>query len=183
MKKLILIVTVLFISINVNSQITEDYWMVGGSGYYIFRKATHAYENDQGISYITFKSDIGYFIKDKWAIGGLIRYDDNLSPHSNSRSIIGGLGILTRYYFLNPNRITNIYVQTNYTYAINFVRTNNNKIPQSQYYGVKLGYVVFLTNSVGLETFFEYEKTNYIPDHLNLKTIKVGIGFHIHLIK
>ena len=183
MKKLILIITLLVISINVNSQITKDYWMVGGSGYYKFSKLTLDNGSGNEYSYITIKSDIGYFIKDKWAIGGILRYDDDLNPHSYNRNINGGLGILTRYYFLNPNRITNIYAQINYTYTINFTQLDHNKLIQSHYYGVKLGYVVFFTNSVGLETFFEYEKANYIPAHNSRLTIKVGIGFHIHLIK
>ncbi len=183
MKKLILIVTVLFISINVNSQITEGYWMVGGSGYYQFSKLTLANKKDHGFSYITIKSDVGYFIKDKWAIGGIIRYDDDLNPHSYNRNINGGLGVLTRYYFFNPNRITNLYAQINYTYTINFTQYHNNQLIQTHYYGGKLGYVIFFTDSVGLETFFEYEKANYIPAHQSRKTIKVGIGFHIHLIK
>ena len=183
MKKIIIIIPILFIISNANSQIAKTYWMYGGSGEYYHKttKLESGYISKH--SYITIKSDIGYFIKDKWAIGGILRYDDDLNSHSFNRNINGGLGILTRYYFLNPKRITNIYAQINYTYTINFTKTFHNKLIQSHYYGGKLGYVVFFTNSVGLETFFEYEKANYRPSLQSRLTLKVGIGFHIHLIK
>ena len=184
MKKIILIITILFTNINVNSQITKGYWMYGGSGKYFHRTNIFNNKKTSKYSFISIKANAGYFIKDKWAIGGIIRYDDNLTPLPNQRNVVGGIGVFTRYYFLEPDKITNIYSQVYYTYTVNFTQLDTKgNILDLHYYGTKIGYVIFLTNSVGLETFFEYEMTS--PDSFSNTSINItiGMGFNIHLTK
>ena len=186
MKKLILIITILFTNINLNSQITKGYWMYGGSGTYTHY--THKFST-QTVKYSTIKinPNVGYFIWDNLAIGGIIRYMNR--REGNNRYNQYGLGILTRYYFLNSNRITNIYIQANYTYGIHFSHSyETDENGYLHFYGSKIGYVIFLTNSVGLEAFLDYEISSFnqfthTTYSTNSTTIKVGIGFHIHLTK
>lgn len=182
MKKLILIITILFTNINVNSQITKGYWMYGGSGSYT-HKLTKINDNIDTDSFITIEPNAGYFVNDNWAVGGIVRYINYMGDiHFNNQY---GLGIFTRYYFLKPDRITNIFAQANYTYVLNHYQFKD-FIDNAAFhlYGVKIGYVVFFTDNVGFETFLDYEKENYrsiTALSSNSTIIKIGMGFHIHL--
>ena len=167
---------VLFFSLTANSQITKGNWMVGGDGSYY----RHTYN---GVSLISFSinPDIGYFIKDKLVIGSNLNYIYYASSErstSTSRTI--GAGVFTRYYFLKPQKIFNLFSQIHYNYS-NFKSYTASSSSNFHKYGVKSGAVVFFTENVGLELSLQYD---YSSSKSFTSTYLIGnIGFHIHLEK
>ena len=174
MKKLVLILIILLFAINISAQTEKGNWMFGGNGDY----SNFITKNDLGTtskySTITINPNAAYFIKDNWAIGGNLNYRNYSSNYfGNSNSY--GLGILTRYYFLKPTKIYNLFAQANFIYSI----THADITGSSQFYITKIGSVIFLNNSVGIEFSIQYEKE--FNDVAKNSVIKAGIGFQIHL--
>ena len=173
---------IVLFTITANSQITKGNWMVGGDGNYSNRTIFLQDGSKSKYSYTTIRPDIGYFIIDKFAIGSQLSFSNSTT---NSGSLNDyGLGIFTRYYFLKPEKIYNIFTQAYYTYGINKTNLKTFK----HFYGLKLGSVIFFTNSVGLELSLGYEKGIYnyeLSESNTTKTseLKGSIGFHIYLEK
>lgn len=176
MKKTILFLTILFLTININAQTEKGNWIFGGNGGY----SNFTTKNDLGTtskySTITINPNAAYFIKDNLAIGGNINYR-NYSSNNFGDSNSYGLGILARYYFLKPTKIYNFFAQANFIYSI----THADLTGYSQFYITKIGSVIFLNSSVGIEFSIEYEKE--FNDVAKNTVIKAGIGFQIHLQK
>ena len=175
MKKNILILSILlFTTICANSQITKGNWMVGGSGDYTNETVTSDTGNKTKYKVITIKPNVGYFIMDKFAIGGTLNYMNQGSFNTY------GIGLFSRYYFLEPEKIFNLYAQIHYDYDINVSDvTFTSRTRYTQFYGAIMGLEVFLNNSVGLEFSLQYEKG--ILNDANSETFKAVIGFQIHL--
>jgi hypothetical protein len=175
MKKVTLLFIILFASYNISSQVTEGYWMYGGSGNYT--NVTSKSESGSTIKYsmTTIEPNFAYFLKDKWAIGGILNFRNFSNEIGSSNTY--GLGILTRYYFFKPSKIYNIFAQTDFVYAIN----DADLTTYSQFYSAKIGSVIFFNSSVGLEFTLEYERGIYRSNTSSI--INAGIGFQIHLEK
>lgn len=173
MKKTILIVSILLFTITTKAQTEKGNWMFGGSGDYshITTKNDFGFENKYSLT--TINPNAAYFIRENWAIGGILNYRNHKTDNGSSNTY--GLGIFTRYYFLAPTKIYNIFGQTSFTYAINQADLTT----YSQFYSAKIGNVIFLNSSVGLEFSLEYEKG--INRAATNSVIKAGIGFQIHL--
>lgn len=177
MKKTILFITILFLTISIKAQTTKGNWMFGGSGDYI-KTSTNSKSTSVTSEYstITINPSMAYFLKDNWAVGGNLDYRNYNSDYfGNSNSY--GLGLLTRYYFLKPTKIYNFFAQANFIYTI----THADLTGYSQFYITKIGSVIFLNNSVGIEFSIQYENEN--NDIAKNSVIKAGIGFQIHLQK
>jgi len=177
------LVIVLF-TLTANSQITKGNWMVGGDGSYVNTTITqNNYTSKYTITEIN--PDIGYFIKDKFVIGSHLKFENTLYKDTGGSTHYSSyfLGIYTRYYFLKQKNIYNLFSQINYDYNIH----TSDLTSIGHKYGVKLGGVVFFTNSVGLELSFGYDTntTNVENKNSSLKTdnVKVNIGFHFYLEK
>lgn len=175
MKKTILIVTILFSTISINAQTEKGNWMFGGSGDYSHITTKNDFGSKNKFSSTTINPNAAYFIKDNWAIGGVLNYRNQKNDNSSANTY--GLGIITRYYFLEPTKKYNIFAQTSFTYAINHADLTTN----SQFYNAKIGNVLFFNSSVGLEFSLEYERG--INRTATNSIIKAGIGFQIHLEK
>jgi len=180
MKKRLFITIITFIfSYTMQSQITKGNWMVGGSGSY-----THmSVDNDNGTGYknsrLTIKPNIGYFIKDKFVVGSSLGYYRDKSIDFDSYNKNYSIGLFTRYYFLKPDKIFNLFTQIHYdriffeTKSSNLVKGYGNK------YGLKVGQVIFFNSSIGLEFSVGYEKEIYKLNTTD--NINVSVGFQIHL--
>jgi hypothetical protein len=177
MKKTILFyLTILLLTINLNAQTTKGNWMFGGAGDYSHFTTKNDLGTTSKYSTITINPNFAYFIKDNWAIGGNLNYRNYSSNYfGNSNSY--GLGILTRYYFLKPTKIYNFFAQANFIYSV----THADLTGYSQFYITKIGSVIFLNNSIGIEFSIQYEKE--INDVAKNSVIKAGIGIQIHLQK
>jgi hypothetical protein len=177
MKKTTLILSILlFTAICANSQITKGNWMVGGSGNYTNETVTSDTGTKTKYTIITIKPNVGYFIMDKFAVGGTLNY-----MHQGSFNTYG-IGLFSRYYFLEPEKIFNLYAQIHYDYDINVSDVSfTSRTRNTQFYGARMGMEVFFNNSVGLEFSLQYEKG--VLNNANSDTFKTIIGFQIYLEK
>ena len=177
---IISLIVILFFTLTANSQITKGNWMVGGDGSYLNNTISHnGYTSKYTI--IEINPDIGYFIKDKFAIGSYLNFQHLQLDTDNSSYY---LGIFTRYYFFNKENVYNAFSQINYDYNLHTSDLNS----FGYKYGFKLGVIAFFTNSVGLELSLGYDtNTNTTKgEYTNkIKTdrIKANIGFHFYLEK
>ncbi|PYE78343.1 hypothetical protein DFQ11_1373 [Winogradskyella epiphytica] len=176
MKTIKLFFLISFIYTSANAQITEGNWLVGGSGNY--SSQTFKFDNGEKEKrdVITIKPNIGYFIKDKFAIGASLRYEK-----INRFDIYGG-GLFSKYYFLEVDKTFNLFAQIHYDYVntVSPLERGDTSI-SSSYYGVRVGQVIFFNSVVGLEFAIEYERGNLGSG--NVDNIKAVLGFQIHLEK
>lgn len=176
MKRLFFFI-VFSLSLTLNAQLTKGNWLVGGSGEY----KSQNFNNDNGDSYkreyITIKPSIGYFLKDKFALGSALRFE-KLDIHK-----VYGIGLFTRYYFLKTDKPFNLFAQLHYDYAhtVSDIVSNSDNSENSSLYGARFGQVTFLNSVVGIEFALVYERGNLSSSDSN--TFKAVLGFQIHLEK
>lgn len=174
--KLLFFTISLLFALSTKAQITKRNWMVGGSGDYTHETVTSDTGTKTKYKVITIKPNVGYFIMDKFAVGGTLKYMNQGSFNTY------GIGLFSRYYFLEPEKIFNLYAQIHYDYDINVSDvTFTSRTKNTQFYGAIMGLEVFLNNSVGLEFSLQYEKG--ILNNADSDTFKTVIGFQIYLEK
>lgn len=184
MKTLTLFFFIVFTTVlTVNAQITKGNWMVGGSGNFSSSKAESNSSVSEGTS-INLFADIGYFPLDKFVVG-LTPSVGYSKTKGNSDSSTGfGIGVFTRYYFLEYEKKINLFSHLEYNFFNNY--TGGNKTTTSNNFIIKGGPVIYLNSSVGIELTLNYENSKF--NSLNgsdstFKNFSVGIGFQIHLEK
>jgi hypothetical protein len=171
----------LFFTALANAQITKGNWMVGGTGDYSSTKTTYTFDGvqkDFNRTIFNITPNIGYFIVDKFAVGTYAKfgYDDFGDLDSTSF----GFGPFARYYFLEPEKIVNIFAQASVGY--NEGKSNNGGEYHINDYGIKAGTVVFFNSSVALELSLGYNSSSFNSTSID-KGLKIGLGFQIHLKK
>jgi len=174
MKKIILILTILLTTISAKSQITKGNWMFGGDAtFYSFTTERKGLENLHSTN-ITINPNISYFVIDKLAVG--LKIGTSFQKNNTSWAI----GPVARYYFLETDKIFNLFTEASFKYGRNIPKGRNSTTGTS--YNAKVGIVAFLNKSVGLEFGIDY---NRAKDHSNnnvvYNTLKVAFGFQIHL--
>ena len=170
-----------------NAQITKGNWMLGGNGNFSYSK----YESKNtsstsgttinyvktGSYYILLEPNIGYFIKDKFALGFKMSFTNIVNDGeplklSNSRVAFNPY---LRYYFLKVDNDYNLFVEPSY-----YIYSNNN-LSDANGYGLKSGFVFFLNSSVGIEPTISYVHSE--NEKFQGNRLLFGIGFQIHLEK
>lgn len=183
-------------------QITEGNWLVGGSGQFSAYSST--YKNFSRPSEQTTKAfnisaspNIGYFLKDKFAIGlrpTLIwekgKGSDAVAPDG---AVLGSGGRLTvirfvvgpfsRYYLLDTEKPFNILVEAAYQYGVGSPKPLSER---QSIFSAGIGPVIYFNSSVGLEFLVGYNNTvlnskGYYRSSKN--SVQLNIGFQIHLDK
>lgn len=183
------IVTLMF-SLTANAQITKGNWMVGGSGsltvnnYKYYDYNNKKFVTDKGFG-LQVMPNIGYFIFNKFAGGIVMNYGYGESKDDNGGSGFSryaNIGPFVRYYFLDEEKMINIFLQASYD------STLYNKQSKKTRLASKAGTVIFLNDIVGLEVSLEYSRINFqytsdpIYDNISLNNVlQLGIGFQIHL--
>ena len=183
-------------------QITEGNWLVGGSGQFSAYSSTTtnvspAREQNVKAFNISVSPNIGYFIKDRFAVGlrpSLTwekgKAGDAFAPDG---SVLGSGGKLTqirfvvgpfvRYYFLDVDKPYNILIETAYQYGIGSTKPLNEK---QSIFSVGVGPVIYFNSSVGLEFLLGYNNTTQNADgyyKTSKNSIQLGIGLQVHLEK
>ena len=176
MKKIKLITALtLLLTVNANSQITKGNWMVGGSGsFYSYQLIENSVTNS-GMG-VELRPNIGFFIKDKFAIGitPLFAYS---KPENGSSVTSYGIGPYIRYYLLKPESRVNILTQVEYAYS-----GSNNSNDKSTALDFKVGPAFYFNSSVALEMTLNYN-LNKLNSTTNYNIFSLGLGFQIHLEK
>ncbi len=178
MKKLfktLFIATLLFTLIT-NAQITQENWLVGGDASFISSSVTTENGFKQSGTGVRIAPNIGYFIKDKFAVG--LKTSFGYSKSDAGSGIGFGGGPFVRYYLLKPEKIVNILMEADYRFGTSKLQGNNDSTNSSSY-NLKAGPVIYFNSSVGLELTLNYFSTKL--DKTVFNDFSFAIGFQIHL--
>lgn len=163
MKKATLLIVVSYFVLNKSrSQITKDYWMVGGNANFSFNSAS-AGSTVTKTTTVNLTPNIGYFFIDKFAGGIRFSFYNNDikfgSPNSNStRFTTYGIGPYIRYYFLSVDKPYNILSEISYQFDKEKIETNSSSSSNnnSNSFSLSFGSVIYFNTSVGLEFLLNY---------------------------
>lgn len=175
-----------------NSQINKGYWLLGGGGEfysYTSRYTSTAYNSDAKYNKIDLSSNIGYFIKDRLAIGmrpAFSSYKGETIPGGIRTNIQRfWIGPFSRYYLLKTGKQVNLLTDISYQYGI-LNSDDPGKLNQLNQFSAMVGPVVYLNNNIGIEFLLGYsssmEEWEGIQKETN-KGLQIKIGFQIHLKK
>ncbi|PKP14638.1 MAG: hypothetical protein CVU07_13855 [Bacteroidetes bacterium HGW-Bacteroidetes-23] len=186
MKAIKFLLAISFLSVYSSSaQITKGNWMVGGTGnfssYESKFKSNGNEMTNKGLA-INLSPNIGYFVANKFVVGTSLSIGYT-KPKESDNSFGYGIEPFVRYYFLNEDKLINIFSEVNYIYGE--TKSGDNK-SQTNGYGLKAGTVIFFNSSVGLEISLDYNSSKLIPnssDSSNYNNLQLGLGFQIHLEK
>jgi len=171
---------ILFCSITTNAQITKGNWMVGGDA----SLSIISSNNSSKTTILNISPNIGYFLFDKLSLGSLLNYSNSKTKDGLGGSVIYkniNIGPFIRYYILNKEKDYNVFYESSYNLSL--LKENKNTE-----FGNKLGTVIFLNSSVGLEFSLKYSWNKFkypneiLPDSKSNNFI-FGLGLQIHLEK
>lgn len=177
-----LVLSILFINIQANCQITKGNWMVGGNA--SFSSTTFKSEAGQRNTAfnIEMTPNIGYFIADKIATGLKVGFGEQGGKSTGSSHYStytdANFGPFLRYYFLPFDKQLNVLVEGVYQYG--FEGGNLKKISKNTF-AFFTGPIVFLNSSVGLEFLIGYSTFKYVGFAGSNGTAQVGLGLQVHL--
>jgi hypothetical protein len=177
--KLFFLATLLFSGL-ANAQITKGNWMVGGTGSF---SVDIQYSNIDDSSYKTYQYNLntgtGYFIINSLATGFKISYDGFTPKYTggSTRSIYS-LGPYARYYFLNPEKNYNLFIESSYLIGAYIDSDFKN---ESRAFNISAGPTIYFNSSVGLEFFIQYSNFKFREGTSTSARIQAGIGFQIYL--
>jgi opacity protein-like surface antigen len=164
MKKFLLAVIILLgISTVASAQTNKGTWLLGGAA---------GYSNQSSSSSWSISPNMGYFIKDNLAIGGIINVegDSYTSSYdgSTSSSTSTSIGAYVKPYFGGTEK--------NKWFAIGGIGTQSSGSQSKFAYAFGLGNASFLNQSIALELSGNYSKIAEATEgQFNLK-----VGFQIH---
>jgi len=177
------------LSLTLNAQITKGNWLVGGNLRFYNQKAessSNGFNSTQKGIGLNVSSDLGYFLKDKFAIGIVPSFGYG-NPEGSGNSGYGfGIGPFVRYYYLKPNKRINIFSHIEYQFANGY--RQGDKTTETTNFNFKTGPAIFFNSSVALEITLEYAygKTTSFSgsgSESKINDFNLGIGFQIHLEK
>lgn len=181
MKKIsILILSILFINLKANSQITKGNWLVGGSAFFSSLNSASTASARFKQTSIQITPLVGVFLKDKFAVGLTPSFTYGSNTIANSNTVISA-GPFIRYYFLKPANIVNLFTQGSYSYGI--ISGKGQTSSKSNSFSISGGPVIYFNSSVGLEFTLNYSATKVVGFSGTNNEIKFGIGFQFHLEK
>ncbi len=193
MKKTILffIFSFLFL-LNLNAQVKRGNWLIGGTGYFTVNNSKYTvvpqntgsnniYNQEAVNKNFYLGGNISYFLSDRFTIGispnftyNVVKDKNSLSSTSTSNETIISLGILSRYYFLNPlNQNFNLIGELSYGLSNHKLMQNETGI--GKYSSIFIGPTYFLNKNIGLEFLFGFKNDNL--DYENQKTFYRNSNF------
>ena len=177
MKTLTILFFILFAtSFALNAQITKGNWMVGGDATFLYADG----KIDIGGKTFTMRCspNIGYFFFDKMAAG--IKTDYTFSrtkvPNGTSTFEMLSLAPFARYYFLEIEKPTNVFLESSYSMSV--LNNSSNKE-----FILKGGTAIFLNSSVAFEIALEYANSTSKNVYIGDNKILLNFGIQVHLEK
>lgn len=195
MKRLLLLLSFVTISIISNCQITKGNWLIGGLANFLSSKSIYTSPNlsqTQDRVDIKISGSIGYFLLDKFALGLRPSYSKSKGEVEGSGGNINTnenrfeFGPYVRYYFLNSDKQYNILFDLNYQYGFYWFKPTTGNINT---FTASVGPVIYFNTTVGLEFLLGYYNRKEVikinsDDYItNQKGFQIAIGFQIHLEK
>jgi hypothetical protein len=172
MKKTFIALSMLIVSATSFAQIDKASWLVGGNLDYQSSKVASI-----TTSSFTFSPNIGYFLVDKLAGG--VRAQFLSSKVSGEEAIThNNIGPFLRYYFLQKNGKTNLFLDGNFSFGSTSVLGTS---VSNTSYGFNVGPAFFLNKHTALEITLGYDALKAETDDVWTNAIKFGVGFQIHL--
>jgi hypothetical protein len=178
--KKILYLTILF-SCFTQAQITKGNWMIGGSGSFssnteYSKNTNNKYKSED----FSINADIGYFFINKLSTGVKINYYKTKPNYEGAfENSSYSLGPFVRYYFLKPEKIYNIFLESAYSWE---QYNSNTFITNSQAFNISAGSTIYFNSSVGLEFFVQFVDKKYKdPFDTGVKRLQTGLGLQIYL--
>lgn len=181
MKSIFLSIAICFFTIFSFGQITKNNWMIGGNASFSSLKSSSTASLRYKQTSIQISPIVGYFIKDKFAVGikpSLI-YGSNTIANS---STVFNIGPFIRYYLLNSEKIVNIFSEASYAYGSISDKGQGTK-QTSNSFSFSAGPVIYFNSSVGLEFSLMYTSSKINGFDGNNNEIKFGAGFLFYLEK
>lgn len=176
----------IFSFLTTNAQITKGNWLMGGNGNLSFTKSEAKSNNTNGLTInsnsgetigILLEPNVGYFIKDKFAMGLKIGFENYFTTKSSIElnNTQFSIGPFLRYYILEVDKPFNIFIEPSY------FRYTYKPLGNNQGYGLKFGHAYFLNSSVGIETSLNYQFSESNQQKTN--SLFIAFGFQLYLEK
>lgn len=180
-KTILFILTIIIFSNTANCQITKGNWLVGGSASFSRLQSSSEASTQYKQTNFQISPTIGYFLKDKFAVGLRPSLNYGRATGSNSTVLSSGtvitIGPFVRYYLLKPENIFNLFAEGSYGYG------TISGSQRSNTFSFAGGPVLYFNSSVGLEFTISYSTTKIVGFSGNNNDVLFGIGFQIHLEK
>ncbi len=187
MKKIVFAFTLLCFSTILLAQTTypivKGSWLAGGKTKLAF--SSEPYIGDEKIKTTSFRfsPNIGHFIADQWAIGGKLDFETSSTKFGNmdpEKYNDMGLGIFTRYYFLEATQRTNFFGEAgfsigSYKYDDDEERNGYNN------FNLALAMALFLNRNVAIEIGFDYSSFKYEDEDDRSSRFGLCAGFQAYL--
>ncbi len=174
MKKVLLLAGLAFATQNMNAQISEGNWMVGGQ--VANMKFTNGFD-------LSLTPQLGYFIKDNWAIGGKVGIDIEKPTGSGTNANID-ISAFTRYYF-GQNEINTILKNGKFfaegTVGLSGINQSSGATTNGVGLGIGAGYSYFITQNVGLEGLVKFDGVAGGGNQNFNGNVSLNVGFQIYI--
>ena len=182
----LIIITYIGLSTPATSQITQGNWMVGGNASF---NSDKIHPTNVTTTNIELSPGIGYFIWDKFSAG--LKFDIAFQKEgylTSSNTLINTNHLITgpfvRYYFLNEEKLLNLFIEGNYAYGTyktsGYYTISDGRTSK---YSFLAGPVFYFTNNAGLEFTVGYYNNQDISAHTTNNGFQMGIGLQVHLEK
>jgi hypothetical protein len=178
--KLFFLATLLFSGL-ANAQITKGNWMVGGSGNFSADKNYDTEDESLSTKTSSYNLNIGmsYFFVNKLATGVKLGYEGFTPKYEGVYSSSNyNFGPYARYYFLNPEKNYNLFIESSYLVG---AYSSAGFINNRRTFNISAGPTIYFNSSVGLELFIQYSDFKYSEGTGATRKIQTGIGFQIYL--
>ncbi len=184
MKKIstILIAGVVFMGVNeANAQIQKDNIMVGAN----ITNFDIGFQNGTSVNF-SLNPQVGYFIRDNIAIGGLVNLGVNYKKNAGT-TVSYGVGAFGRYYV--SSKQMQLLKHTRFFGEANVgISGENSKVsgsPSRTTNGLGIGFgpgiSYFITPNIGLEALAKYNLTAGFGSSATINRLSFGVGFQIYL--
>jgi hypothetical protein len=156
-----------------HAQIEKGYNLAGGAG-------RIGFDSDQFSIYLS--PDLGWFIKDRFPVGGNLTF--YVSDTENSTNFTLSFGPFVRYYFGNAR--TKVFVHggmgiSSDTYSYNYAGNKEKNSDFDLYFDLRAGIAFFITEQVALEAALVYQSYSIIDEYSG--SFGISAGFQIHIFK
>jgi len=170
-----------------NAQITKGNWMYGGNASFSKKESfNNNFKNDKlKTSEFDIKANAGYFFIDNLQAGVRIGYSDFKYRHINADSNRYWLkyGAYSRYYFLKPEKIVNVFIDGGYFLGNNVFESGDYK-DNVNGFSISAGPTIFFNNSVAMELAVNYSSTKLKGANDGTENnLQFSLGFQVFLEK